>query len=307
MKTLADRIFDLIPRTRCGLSLKDAMAGTRQSQVHVRAAFDALHKAGRGKIVKRGRGGALYLILPSGNVRSCVVCHKEFTPPVGVWRGTVRKRMSTRKTCSRSCHAAYGWLAHPEKREARCKALSAAQSTPEALARTAAHNKRRWSNPEEHEKLREQNSKRWKGNPEKYFEYCARLAIINGTPEKREFYSKLRKENWADPEYAAMVKAKSAASLREQTRRANAGARLKARWGDPVKGERLRQANIAKNNKPENKKRTSERMKKLWQDATYRELMAEVRQRQSTRAKAVATRKERGWWKRDRPGEGAPA
>jgi hypothetical protein len=58
--------------------------------------------------------------------------------------------------------------------------------------------------------------------------------FTHGTPEKRKFYSDLRKRDWANPEYAAMVKAKSAASLREQARRKRMSEIAKARWADPV-------------------------------------------------------------------------
>lgn len=234
MKTLADRIFVVIPDTAQGLSMKAAQRATGQSSAHVRRAFEALHAANRARIVKRGCGGALYLVHPESEVTTCVVCRREFTPPVAKRSDSRGVRRSQRKTCSRKCHAALGWLAHPEKRGDRCKALSAAQSTPKAMARIAAHNKRRWAKPEEHEKLREQNRLRWKDNPEKRFEYGAKLAIINGTPEKKKFYSEMRKAHWADPVKRKKMYDAATASQRVAAYREKLSRITKERWADPV-------------------------------------------------------------------------
>lgn len=253
MKPLADRIFDLIPRTPHGLSLQAAKQAARQDTAHVRAAFDALHDTQRAIIVKRGRGGALYLVHRDTKVLACVVCHTEFT----------RKPQSKRLTCSRPCHAAYGWR-DPVKAEARRKALSAAQSTPKALARTAATNKRRWAKPEEHEKLAEQSRNRWK-DPDFRAVVSAKIRVNHQAPEMRAFYSKKRKEDWARPEYAAMVKAKSAASLREQARRARSSQMMKDRWADPAIRAKFIRANAARNT-PELRAKNAARLKAIWSD-----------------------------------------
>lgn len=260
MKPLADRVLALIPNTSHGLSLKSAVKELRQDIPHVRAAFEALEKSGRARMVRRGRGGALYLLLPTVAVLVCAVesCRREFTRPPA----------SKRVTCSRPCWASFGWR-DPEKAAKRRAKISEVHKTPEALARTAAFNKRRWSKPGEREKLALQNSRRWKGRIEEFERYRAKMRIIQTEPERRKMYSDLRKEWWADPKMRKRMTDAVNASAAVQEYRKNFGKFLKQRWADPEFRAKYTAANRARNT-PEKAKKTSKRMKKLWADPLWR-------------------------------------
>ena len=296
MKSLADRIAGIIPQTAHGLSLKAAIANTGNEAPAVRAAFDRLVSNGLARIVRRGRGGAVYIVLADCSVPICAVCQREFTRPP----------KSKRETCSNHCHAALRHRrATPEQKEKWRKTLSRVQSSPKALARLAAHNQRRWSDPKQHEMLSEQNRKRWK-DPESAAIVAAKIRVHHQQPKMRAFYSELRKKDWARPEYAAMVKAKSAASLREQSRRAKISALVKKRWQDPELRAKYTSANSARNT-PELRAANAERMRKRWTDPKFRAKMkkaAQMRDNAALHAKAEATRRARGWLKRNRKSKG---
>lgn len=78
----------------------------------------------------------------------CIICYAQFR----------RFGKSRRQTCSRSCACALAWFTRPEERIA---GITASKLRPDQLAKTAAHNKRRWSDPLEHEKMTAQNREQW--------------------------------------------------------------------------------------------------------------------------------------------------
>lgn len=227
---------------------------------HTRAAFDKLDRAGLARMFRRGRGGALYLAPADAKLLLCAVptCRTEFQ----------RGRKSKRQTCSRKCHAIFAWQT-PGSRERRSAALKAVGKSPGRVAALFAHNKRRWSDPEQHEKLRRQNSTRWKGRPEAFEEYRARMRILQSTPERKAMYSEMRKAFWRDPVMRKKMRDAATKSLRTQAYRALFSEYLKARWKDPVMREKYTRAN-AQRNSPELKAKNSKRMKKLWSDPAWR-------------------------------------
>lgn len=300
MKSLSERILALMPDTAHGLSLRAAIATTGEGVPHVRAAFTKLADAKMAKIVKRGNGNALYLVKADSPVLACAVCCAEFE----------RGPKSKRETCSNFCHAALRHRrATPEQKELWRETLSRVQSSPKALARTAAHNKRRWADPEQHVRLSKQNRERARirrEDPEAFERYRAMMRLINGSPEKKKLYSDLRKQWWADPVMRKKMTEAVNASEAVQEYRRNFGEHNKRRWRDPELRAKYTKANSARNT-PELRAATSKRMKKLWKDPKFKAKMSKAGRDKCTRAKAVATRSERGWWKRNRPQEGAPA
>lgn len=249
MRSLADRILAAIPNTPHGLSLRQATEICGSDLAHTRAAFEALDNERRAQLVKRGRGGAIYLVHRDATIPICVVCQTEFE----------RAPKSKRLTCSGHCRSVLNWRnMKPEYRAARTAAIKAAKNTPENKERQRLRNKERWAKPGEREKLSAQNRKRWK-DPEASAIIAAKIRLNHQKPEMRKFYSDLRKKDWARPEYAEMVKAKSAASLREQHRRARMGEMLKARWRDPEQRKKLTAANVKRNEaRKQEKKRQQE-------------------------------------------------
>lgn len=266
MKSLAARILELVPGATGGLSLRAAVKALGQDIPHTRAAFEALDKSGRARLFRRGRGGALYLAPPDSAVLICAIetCRTEFQ----------RAPKSKRLTCSRACHGALGWK-DPVKAAKRRAAISTEHRSPEARARTAAHNKRRWSKPGEREKLALQNARRWKGRIEEFERYRAKMRIIQTEPERRKMYSDLRKEWWADPKMRKKMTDAVNASEAVQEYRKNFGKFLKLRWADPEFRAKYTAANRARNT-PERGEKTSKRMKKLWADPVW---SAEVRRK----------------------------
>lgn len=232
-----DQIAAAIPAGKVGLSLVAAADIVGGPVPFARKAFEAVAASGRAMLVRRGRGGALFLVHNDAGVLACKMCQREFT----------RGRKSKRVTCSTPCAMSYGWAkAGPDSAVKRGRAISAALNTPENKARQDAHNKRRWSKPGEREKLAEQNRKEWK-RPEKAAIRAAKIALAHQKPEMREFYSKLRKADWANPEYRKMVMEKVSASKKVAAYRARFSQLMKQRWADGDLRQKYTAANRERN------------------------------------------------------------
>lgn len=260
MKSLADRVLELVPAATGGLSLRAAIKALGQNTAHTRAAFEALDKSGRARLFRRGRGGALYLAPSNSGVLICAVetCRKEFQ----------RGRKSKRVTCSKACQISFGWSSDPERAARRRVALSASQSTPEALARTAAHNKRRWSKPGEREKLAEQNRREWK-KPEKAAIRAAKIRLKHQRPESRKFYSDMRKAEWENPVTRARNLKAQNTSKRTQAYREKLSVLAIERNKSPEFRAKVIARNKAIANDPVLKARASKRMKALWANPAW--------------------------------------
>lgn len=295
MKALAKTILKMLDGGR-RVSFTDAVKATGAGKPFVRVAFQELHDAGVAKILRAGKGrrGTLYLVSADDAAKICANknCGREFNPP---------HYGSKRVTCSRKCHAAIGWN-DPESAARRRAAISQAHLTPKAKARLAAHNKRRWSDPVQHQMVSEKNSERARirrEDPEAFERYRAMMRIIQNSPTKKRLYSELRKQWWADPVMRKKMTDAVNASQAVQNYRKNFGEHNRRRWQDPELRAKYTAANSARNT-PELKAAASERMKKRWADPAFRKKMAKVGKSKIVRAKARQTRKDRGWFKRDR-------
>lgn len=245
---LSDKIARAIPPGNTGVTIAQAVALCGGQQAHVEKAFEAIAVSGAAIMVKRGRGGVLYLVHPASGVLACKVCRREFA----------RKAKSKRVTCSSHCHAASTW-GTVEQRAARGRAISKALSTPEGKARLAEHNKKRWSKPGEREKLAAQNRREW-AKPEKAAIRAAKIRINHGKPEVRKFYSDLRKKDWANPVQRKKMRDAAAASQKVAAYRAHFSEVMKQRWKDGDLRKKYTEANKARNT-PELRAASSKRMK----------------------------------------------
>lgn len=295
MKTLADEILDVL-RHPTGDALRDIAARVRESLPRVRDAAFALDKDGRAILIRRGKGGALFLAGKDYPHPVCRVCHLEF----------VRKPKSIRVTCSRKCHAAYGWR-DPESAAKRRASIIKARNTPESRAKCTDVNNRRWADPKQREKLSEQNRQRW-ADPEMRARYGSIQRVRNQTPESRKQASEARKKAWANPE----TRAKMLKGMRES--RASQAHIEKLREAaidrnkDPAFRAAVAERNRTRMQDPAMREVMRQRMKDRWNDPAMRELMlagcrkgAEERQATEIRAKISAATSEglRKKWRDD--------
>lgn len=193
MKPLADRIFDLIPATLTGLSLKDAMAGTRQDAKHVRAAFDVLHGGNRVILVKRGRGTALYIVHLGQKVRACVICLKEFQ--------ATRKQT---KTCSYSCGRHLAW--QNEDMRARHKiSVKRAANTPQRIEKMTKLSRTLCAKPAERLRRSECNRRNWADPEIRTRRIISIKEAWKGDAAKERIAKASSKKNalWSDTEWKA--------------------------------------------------------------------------------------------------------
>lgn len=143
------------------------------------------------------------------------------------------------------------------------------------MARLAEHNRRRWSRPEEHQKLSDQNRREW-SKPRKRARRIASIKKVNGSIEKREFYSRLRTHQWAnDPEYRR--KTTEAIQYAKGTPEARAlfSQLLRERWNDPIMRAKYSAGIGRYTRSPEARERQRNVMLKRWrEDADFRALVA---------------------------------
>jgi hypothetical protein len=228
MKTLADEIFDLIPAHPEGLTIARAVELLAVDAAHVRKAFYALNETQRARLRKRPQSRELFFH-PSKWIDYrdhnapfvCEACRAPFGPP-----------KHPRRCCCRSCAVSLSWR-DPNVHAARCAAIGVERRTPEALARTARLNAKRWSDPAEHEKLSEHNRRQWQ-DPQQRASRSRGIRAAHGTPEKRKFYSDFRRAAWADPEQRRKMQEAAAESQRKTNYRKLMGDKLRERWKDPA-------------------------------------------------------------------------
>ncbi|MCW5695813.1 MAG: hypothetical protein KIS96_03650 [Bauldia sp.] len=190
----------------------------------VREAFLDLDTAGRAKAVRRKGGRTLYLVPFDAAIMSCRNCYREFERP----------KKSRRQCCSRSCGIAWSWK-NGDTRARRSEGIRAERATPQAKARAAAFNKRRWSRPGERERLAEQNRERW-SDPVMRAKLSVGIQRANGTQERRKYYSDLRRRQWAeDEEYRTKTLAGMSAAKERMSEA------MKRRWADPEYREKMSQ------------------------------------------------------------------
>lgn len=216
MRTLADEILGILSAK--ALPLSDISSRLGSDHQSVRRAAQALNDNGHALLVRRRR--TLHLASTDYAGAVCKNCYGEFVRPI-MSDGTPSKRL----TCSRFCHAAWGWKSKPGARERKIAGIKKHRATPEAKARLAAHNERRWSNPEQHKKLSEQNRREW-ADPEKKAKRAASIRAVNGSVEFRKLCSDIRKAYWQEPELrdehlAAIRAARRTPEARRATSAAN--------------------------------------------------------------------------------------
>jgi hypothetical protein len=214
----------------------------------IRRAAKEINADGRAWLMRRLKSREQFLVPPRchvGGLRYCANCEKTFDnfyfDPNG------KRRMAMSRTCSRSCAVALKWK-KPGMREHMRRVLSERQSTPDALARIAAHNKRRWSDSEEHKRLSEQNRREW-ADPVKGALRAQSIKEVQNRPEQRKFYSDLRKQWWKDPVMRKKMHDAAAASQKTQAYREKLSGLAKERWRDPVWREKWTAANKVKSMK----------------------------------------------------------
>lgn len=186
--TFADELLAMLPTIIAthplGATIDEAGRRLASPRQFVREAFDTLNAEGRAIMVRRRGGRVIYLVPSDYPITACKNCHVEFEPK---WKA---------KCCSRACSISWSWR-QPGVAEKRKAGIRAERKSPEAKARLAAHNKRRWAKPEEHAKLSEQNRRQW-ANPVYRAKRSAGIQAANGSPEARRAWSKLRSKAWAE-------------------------------------------------------------------------------------------------------------
>lgn len=237
LSTLADETLDVLPRLLKlrpdGVPLALFVSELGADLPSIKRAARELNKSGLADLVRRLESRELFLAplkyRPAVGYYFCAVCNTMFERPRRKYR--VGTYYSDRRTCSASCHAALTWK--PETKAARCAAISAAHSTPAALARTAAHNKRRWGDPEQHRRLSEQNRREW-ADPIKGAKRKQTITAVQRRPESRALYSAIRKEWWKDPAMRAkMIEAAKRAKNTPEFK-AYFSELCRQRWRDPA-------------------------------------------------------------------------
>lgn len=144
---------------------------------------------------------ALAHVLPKGH-RVCVVCAQLFeVPKTPADKTGKRYKLSARKTCSRTCHASYGWRAEASRAK-RAESIRASKLTPKALAHVQAFNRERWSKPGAREALSRRNREAW-SDPATKVALSVAIANAQRLDEARKRYSAIRRAWWQDPDNRA--------------------------------------------------------------------------------------------------------
>lgn len=151
----------------------------------------------------------------------CESCGEPFDPP---------KRNPRRRTCSKVCSTKAAWKTN---RDGRIASIRRMRSTPEGKALSVEVNRKRWSAPGARERLSEWNRQRW-ATPEIREQLTAGIRERAQDPDRRAFYSRIRKAMWADPIGRAKMTAAVKASHSTDEYRALFSNLLRERWQDPV-------------------------------------------------------------------------
>lgn len=247
MTTLADEILTALPSLvqpySKGLTIKEVAAHFCCSVADASAAFDELRSTWRAQVVRHGeRGGTRRVTaighdfgLPGAFAKACRLCENLY-------------QSQNEFYCSKKCSATDRWNRPGYKERVRA-ALSAAQSTPEAVARTRAVNKKRWSQPGEREKLSEHNrTVKW-ADPITRAKLSAGIQRVNGSPEMRKKISDRKKKEWQDPEYRERHVAAVRAHHQKPESREKFAELLRKRWEDPEMRAKYTRANRERNDK----------------------------------------------------------
>lgn len=187
MKTLADRLLEILPAYPLGPTIAEAAKHLAAGAPFVSRAFHKLDEAGRAILVRRKGALTLYLVPLGYPILACKNCHAEFQ----------RKPKSKAVCCSRACSVSWSWR-QPGVAERRKASIRQERQSPAAVERLAAHNKRRWAKPEERAKASEQNRKQW-ADPVARAKRSASIQAVHGSPEGRRRHSEIRRKAWADP------------------------------------------------------------------------------------------------------------
>jgi len=230
VKTLTDEIVaicgELVTPYSKGLLVREIAKHIGCAEARVRDAFDEIKASERAIIVRH----------PGEKARRVVPCGHDFGFP----RATVCKNCdvlferapkSVALNCSIQCKNSWTWK-NPETRAKRLAGIRAERATPEAKARLAEHNKRRWSKPGEREKLSEQNRREW-ADPVKRAKRSAGIQAANGTAEMRKKYSDRKKEQWRDADYRDHISTAVREANQTAYCRAKASENMKEKWRNP--------------------------------------------------------------------------
>ncbi len=164
----------------------------------------------------------------SGKCRSC---KKPFTATKD--KASARSRV----TCSRSCAVALSWTT-PGVRERKIANIRIERQSPEAKARLAAHNARRWAKPEEHERLSNWNKARW-ADPKINKDLSAAIRKAHAKPAFRKLLSDIRKRNWKNPDYRHRMIERNKIGHNTPEFIIMFKRRLAERWADPVARQKM--------------------------------------------------------------------
>ena len=282
MTTLAEEIVRELPRMMeahaKGPRAADIARHMACGEPHARAAMLAIKEAGTATVVRYpgSTGRPARHLVPLAHdfgfrARACKMCDVlfEYAPK------------SKRMCCTRACGIAWSWT-RPGVKERRRAGILEERKTPEAKARLAAHNKRRWSDPAQRKALSEQNRREW-ADPTKKAKRAARIQARNGSREGRKRASKIRKSFWDDPDGRQKMVDGIRKSKQTPEARAQFSELLRERWKDPE----MRKKYTAKNH--ERSALLAKRRRADWADPEKRPALME-RQRAAA-AKAHATRR----------------
>lgn len=244
MRTLADEIADALPAMMAefpaGPGLREICRRLAADWPNVRAAAFRLNTEGRADVMRRRSSRELFLAplkcRTVDGMPHCANCGNPFErPPRKVYPSG--SCYNDRRCCCRSCSVALSWK-NAGTRAARIAGQRKVKSTPEAKARTAETNRRRWARPGEKERMSERN-----------------------------------RRLWADPTGAALRTQAIRRSKRKPESRRKASEARKAAWRDPVIRERMLDGMRRAHGTPQHRKKLSESMKARWRDPEQRAKM----------------------------------
>jgi hypothetical protein len=242
LPSLADEILAVLPdviRGNPGGATGRVLSAVLGADIlSLRRAMVKLAEDGRADLRRRKATGREWAVVPwryrdplADGERYCPTC-KEFFK----LRPKIRRHHATtydnRHCCSRKCSVAWSWT-RPGVAKKRKAGILLERQTPAGKKRTIEHNRKRWSRPGERKRLSEWNKRRW-ADPVIKAELSRAIALAQGTPEMRAFYSNMRTELWKDPKFRKRMvdgikKSKGSPEARKLFSKL-----LKERWQDPV-------------------------------------------------------------------------
>lgn len=239
LASLADEILRALPElmlvNRSGPSALMICEAVGADIGAVRRAMHQLNEEGRADLMRRLDSREQFLVplryRGIDGLRYCVNCGETFKPPAKV-RERGGTRYSNRRGCSRACGIAWSWN-RPGVRDRRRMGIAQQKRTPEALAKTAEINEKRWARSGERERMGEKSRRRW-ADPVMKANLARAIALVQRSPEMRKLYSDLRKQWWKDPLMREKMVVAMKACRATPEARAKFSELLKARWHDPV-------------------------------------------------------------------------